>query len=303
MEMDDTLPAALKESLIAGLKVDPEVAATARREEAQKYMGYTPQERAQLDQNIADLKAFDERMYDPEKMKREALIAFMLGGGGKETAAGALGAGGRTLMAHEKGQETRQRSALQERQKQMEDLIDKTQNIRTSAYGEGTTALERASMTQHQATESATSRVRGMLDAMSNNASLRSAENIAAVNAEINARANELQGEANRLKQAGMDQARKKELELKVADSLAEVDKLERMEIENNMPLQNLWAEHANERDSKDRAEIKAKIDAIMLQIESKYRTSRERFRAILEGETGNDSAGMSIVGTRPAGV
>jgi len=124
---------------------DSTAAAKSAREEAMGYFGYSPDERAKLDALIQERKDMETARFDPDKMRRERLSAFLRGTANRSGIGSVLAGGSAEADVARGRQETAQYNLMAERQKMLEDQINKSQQIRQSAYGEGSKAADRAS--------------------------------------------------------------------------------------------------------------------------------------------------------------
>lgn len=123
---------------------DPAAAAAAKRAEALKYIDYTADEKALRQANIDELKALEEsRFGSADKLKRDNLTAFLLGARGTDLAS-TLRAGAGQAQVSEAQQQAGIESLMDKRQKAQQELMKESQQIRTTAYSQGTEAEKQA---------------------------------------------------------------------------------------------------------------------------------------------------------------
>ena len=86
--------------------------------------GYTPEEKAIIQRQIADRAAYDARMYSPEQQRSEALTRFLLGGAGRTGIGSVLGGAGAAAENYRSAMREGDRERMIERQKQEAGLVD-----------------------------------------------------------------------------------------------------------------------------------------------------------------------------------
>jgi hypothetical protein len=121
--------------------IDPEEAGIEALTKAGGFYGIK-QKDAELRKGLADLAAIDAAQTDPDRLRRDRLIAFLTGGAGRgNTALAAAGAASANLGA-------RQDRDIRERQVKRNEMLKDIQNqdieIRKLAKGEERAAIERA---------------------------------------------------------------------------------------------------------------------------------------------------------------
>jgi len=123
---------------------DPAEAAAAKRAEALRYMDYTDAEKTLRQANIDELKGLETKRYGSEdQLRRDRLIQNLISAGGS-TVGGALASGARGSIAERDKQRAGIDSLMAARQKAEAEQMDKSQAIRKTAYGEGTSAENQA---------------------------------------------------------------------------------------------------------------------------------------------------------------
>lgn len=112
-------------------------AAKAEREDALKFIGFSPEDEAKRRENLAGLEALDKARFNPEDMRNER-IARTLAGAANQSWLGGMGAGMTREATRASDEQYRQeREAAAARNKAFEELIGKTQEIKKEAYGAG----------------------------------------------------------------------------------------------------------------------------------------------------------------------
>jgi len=123
---------------------DPAAAAAAKRKEALAYIDYTDEEKALRQANIDELKGIEKKRYGSEdQLRRDRLIQNLISASGS-TVGGALASGARGSIAERDKQRAGIDSLMAARQKAQTEQMDKSQAIRKTAYGEGTSAENQA---------------------------------------------------------------------------------------------------------------------------------------------------------------
>ena len=195
--------AALTETLKERTEKSPEEAARLRREEAQKALGYTEEEQAQLDAMKEEAKGLETRLLDP-KMNRFRAIREAIAAGANTGSLGGTGAAiSSAVSAGQDRVANLERELTKERREQEREDIEKSREIRALAYGEG---REEAQLTRAEAD----SALQGLFNAARDenkiaaqtaltNASNQTKVAIANMEADISREANRLRKEANDL--------------------------------------------------------------------------------------------------------
>ena len=115
------------------------------RGKALDYYGYTDDEMDLLNKLMADKEALYSGIMDPEKLRKQRVRAGILGGA-NTVGFGGLGAGISTGIASElAGQEKSAIGKLIDKQSDVKSLINKSRDIRQTAYGSGEKAEKLAS--------------------------------------------------------------------------------------------------------------------------------------------------------------
>ena len=120
----------------------------AEEERARAAYGLTPEERAVYERQAQARGAADAERFDPERKRKEALLQFLLGGMGRTSIGGTLGAAGATAFNAAKMAEAEERAAKEERFKQELELMNIGRKAREGAYGAGREAEKTASERQ-----------------------------------------------------------------------------------------------------------------------------------------------------------
>lgn len=120
----------------------------AEEERARAAYGLTPEERAVYERQAQARGAADAERFDPERKRKEALLQFLLGGMGRTSIGGTLGAAGAAAFNAAKMAEAEERAAKEERFKQELELMNIGRKAREGAYGAGREAEKTASERQ-----------------------------------------------------------------------------------------------------------------------------------------------------------
>ena len=103
---------------------DPQRIYDRRTREATAAAGYTPEERAIIQRQIADRAAMDAAKFDPERRRSEGLTRWLLGAGGRTGIGSVLGGAGAAALNYGTEMDAQERQALIDRQKQEQGLVD-----------------------------------------------------------------------------------------------------------------------------------------------------------------------------------
>lgn len=131
------LGSALKRKIYSGLAQDPAAREQAAREEYQKYVGPSEEEKAQQQQIRQQTKDINKKAYDPYELNRESLIEFLARAGQAPTWQQGFGLG---ALASQR-MDIKNRELV--RQRQMEELSQDEKDmlaqraLRKEAYGQG----------------------------------------------------------------------------------------------------------------------------------------------------------------------
>jgi len=121
--------------------IDPEARGVAALQKAEDYYGVKEKD-AELRKGLADLAALDAAQTDPDKLRRNRLKAFLLGGAGRgSTALAGAGAASTNLG---RAQERDIRSRQIKRNEMLKTIQDQDLKVRELAKGEERAAIERA---------------------------------------------------------------------------------------------------------------------------------------------------------------
>ena len=121
--------------------IDPEARGVAALQKAEDYYGVKEKD-AELRKGLADLAALDAAQTDPDKLRRNRLKRFLLGGAGRgSTALAGAGAASANLGA---AQQRDIRSRQIKRNEMLKEIQNQDLEIRKLAKGEERAAIERA---------------------------------------------------------------------------------------------------------------------------------------------------------------
>ena len=121
--------------------IDPEARGVAALQKAEDYYGVKEKDK-ELRAGLADLAAIDAAQTDPDRLRRDRLIAFLTGGAGRgSTALAAAGAASANLGAR---QDRDIRTRQVERNNMLKTIQDQDLKVRELAKGEERAAIERA---------------------------------------------------------------------------------------------------------------------------------------------------------------
>jgi len=132
-----TANAPLPDGVAALVGKDPNAMARAGRDEGLGFLGRSQAERDAYARQQAELEELDRAQLDPKRIREQALQNFLLGAGGQGSIGRALGAGARSAVNFERGQEAAKRQRLLERQKMLRDEFAIDRGIREKAFESG----------------------------------------------------------------------------------------------------------------------------------------------------------------------
>lgn len=135
------------------LAQDPQKVGQAEESRLEGKLGYTPEERAAIDQGIAQRQKLFDEMYDPERMRRESIKEFLLGAGGKRW--GELGSGAAASRAYDKSQQAQKLKDFQDLRTAIESPINQRRANTLEAAKMGSKASEVFGDTQGKAATAA----------------------------------------------------------------------------------------------------------------------------------------------------
>lgn len=121
--------------------IDPEARGVAALQKAEDYYGVKEKD-AELRKGLADLAALDAAQTDPDKLRRNRLKAFLLGGAGRGSST--LAGAGAASMNLGRAQERDIRSRQIKRNEMLKTIQDQDLKVRELAKGEERAAIERA---------------------------------------------------------------------------------------------------------------------------------------------------------------
>ncbi len=132
---------------LAKARMDPKYSANQAEEErgiASKYLGLPPEQKAAMEAARSRIQDLDTKQLDPEKLRRQRLIAFLIAAGkGNNLAAGLTSGGGASAQLRGE-QEKTERERMLERNKANEDLMGLERNANAGVYNAGAKAGEKA---------------------------------------------------------------------------------------------------------------------------------------------------------------
>ena len=135
---------------------DPQKIYERRMREATEASGYTPQERAIIERQIADRAAMDAARFNPERRKSEGLTRWLLGAAGRTGIGSILGGAGASAVNYDAEMDQAERSALTDRQKQEAGLVDVGPAARLAGMKLGSEAEKLATQGLHYGVDAAT---------------------------------------------------------------------------------------------------------------------------------------------------
>ena len=109
-------------------------AEVAGREQAMRYMGYTPEEKAAQEKRIGEMEAYDKAAYAPERLQNEGLAAFLLGAGGRGNIGSVMQGAGVAGLNYSNKMRELARQRMEDRQKKSEDWMEAQRGVRTKAF-------------------------------------------------------------------------------------------------------------------------------------------------------------------------
>lgn len=139
-----TKPEGLEASMRADYARDPEAAGRAMEERVRAAYALTPEQRAVYEKGIAEREKMYQQTYDPQRMRDEGLIRFLIGAGGRRY--GELGAGAAASLDYQKEMDAARLAEAANIQKMREGLVgQEREGIKPSIEG-GLKSLEQARM-------------------------------------------------------------------------------------------------------------------------------------------------------------
>ena len=121
--------------------IDPEARGVAALQKAEDYYGVKEKD-TELRKGLADLAALDAAQTDPDKLRRNRLKTFLLGGAGRGSST--LAGAGAASMNLGRAQEKDIRSRAEKRMTMLKDIQNQDLEVRKLAKGEERAAIERA---------------------------------------------------------------------------------------------------------------------------------------------------------------
>lgn len=164
-------------------------AAEAERGVAEKYMMPTQEETARRQEMLAEMKARNKELYNPERLRDESLTRGLLGAAGRSTIGQTLAGAGLGSLNYDIKMRELARQRLGEEQAQEEGIMAKGQKGREDVYKAGQTEAKEVGDLQKQSIASASSIVSQQIAAaasMANAAAAREANAIQRENMTIN---------------------------------------------------------------------------------------------------------------------
>lgn len=126
-----------KDLLTPIANIDADEKGKTTRKEAQDYYGYSDAEMEIFNKMMADKKTLYDKIMDPEKLRQQSLSAA-LRGAGNQVGFGNLGGGISSAIANERAaQEKSAIGKLLDREKDAKSLINKSRDIRQTAFASG----------------------------------------------------------------------------------------------------------------------------------------------------------------------
>ena len=136
-----------------------------RMKEATEAAGYTPEEKAIIQRQIADRAALDAAKFDPERRRSEGLTRWLLGAGGRTGIGSVLGGAGASALNYATEMDAQERQALVDRQKQEQGLVDVGPTARIAGMKLGSEAEKLATQGLHYGVDAATRLETAMMNA------------------------------------------------------------------------------------------------------------------------------------------
>ena len=102
----------------------PDQVYARRQKEAAEAAGYTPEEKAIIQRQIAERAALDAARFDPDRRRSEGLTRWLLGAAGRTGIGSVLGGAGAAAVNYDEAMDAQQRQSLVDRQKQEAGLVD-----------------------------------------------------------------------------------------------------------------------------------------------------------------------------------
>ena len=111
----------LKESIQTDLSRDPLAMQREQEDRIRAAYALTPEQRRVYEEGITQRRQMFDEAYNPDRMRREGIKQFLLGGGGRRY--GEFGGGARAARAYDEGARAQRRKDFEDLQKSREGLI------------------------------------------------------------------------------------------------------------------------------------------------------------------------------------
>ena len=135
---------------------DPRQVYERRSKEAAEASGYTAEERAIIQKQIADRAAMDAARFNPDRRRSEGLTRWLLGASGRTGIGSVLGGAGAAAVNYDEAMDAQQRQSLVDRQKQEQGLVDVGPAARLAGMKLGSEAEKLATQGLHYGVDAAT---------------------------------------------------------------------------------------------------------------------------------------------------
>lgn len=135
-----------------GTLTSPEEARTSARDDSAAYL-QRGEKQSRMNAYLDELKAFDVRQQDPNKLRNEQISAFMRGTAGKRTFGETMAGGSEAMAKTREAQEKAQRDSILKRIDLAKSVMDMDTELAKTALNDGRSAYEQAMANRRQAAE------------------------------------------------------------------------------------------------------------------------------------------------------
>jgi len=253
--------------------IDPKAEGVAALKAAEDYYGVGKKD-AEARQGLADLAALDASQTDPDKLRRDRLKAFLLGGANRGSSA--LAASGAASANLGRAQERDVRARQIKRNEMLRTIQDKDTEVRKLAKGEEKAAMERADRIKMDGLQIISNMSNAELSARQTEARVINESNIAGYQQKIQRvellmedAQNKLDNAIEKAKLESMDASRRGQIANAGIDDamrrMTEVDKIlsevYQSQVEADRVLQNLNMQLAGADNEADMQKLKDQIE------------------------------------------
>ena len=108
-----------------------------KREEYMRFAGMSPEEKAAQQKRLAELEAYDREAYDPERLRREGLAAFLMGAANTGGIGETLARSGQSGLNYSNKMRELARQRMEGRHKAASDIEEAQRGVRAKAFDIG----------------------------------------------------------------------------------------------------------------------------------------------------------------------